>query len=569
LPPKVFINYRREDSRHAAGRINDAINHEFGDGYSFLDVSSIEPGQDWPDILKTSLEHAELVLVIIGPSWLTVGKDEQGKNRIDEASDWVRLEIEQALDSRKKVIPVLIDEARIPLASELPKSLKSLADKQKFDVRDGYWEHDLGLLFDKLDPQRIHRPEKASLRQQSYDKDSGLTSEHWSNQTKALSGIALSVVLFILMWFSVLDLAGVETFARKFILSFGDIASEVTLDPDIEIVGIPKTETDSIGENRLKLARLVDQLADAGAAVIALDIFFKTEKGDFAVFPEEGEILAQSLIRASQSSHIILTSNKNGEIPDALKEIQNILVGHACTDEKQALVHSLPLYFQELENTSSSNTKIKQYAFSAMAVQSFLEKDSFPKASETGFVHPDEVTEGEHKPDCPFALPKSEKGILYLKTTPLEQLLSRRVIYSDDNSFVDNRFEKKLVVLGYEDENDVLETSPEYSRFGYLWHVDAINNLLSNIYAKLPSNWTVFAILLLCTFAGLSLRRIFRRHRNRGRALLLLISLVFVVLSVWFYAKFNLLFNFPYMVLALLVGWVAYGWHHRKFRSRN
>jgi hypothetical protein len=42
----------------------------------------------------------------------------------------VRLEIETALSREIRVIPVLVDEATMPSACELPPSLQSLAGKQ-------------------------------------------------------------------------------------------------------------------------------------------------------------------------------------------------------------------------------------------------------------------------------------------------------------------------------------------------------------------------------------------------------------------------------------------------------
>jgi hypothetical protein len=46
------------------------------------------------------------VLVVIGPAWLA-GADDQSQRRIDLPNDFVRIEIETALQQRVPIIPVL------------------------------------------------------------------------------------------------------------------------------------------------------------------------------------------------------------------------------------------------------------------------------------------------------------------------------------------------------------------------------------------------------------------------------------------------------------------------------
>ena len=46
--------------------------------------------------------------------------DEHGRRRLDDPHDLIRLEIEAALTRNLRVIPILVDEARMPTAEELP-----------------------------------------------------------------------------------------------------------------------------------------------------------------------------------------------------------------------------------------------------------------------------------------------------------------------------------------------------------------------------------------------------------------------------------------------------------------
>jgi hypothetical protein len=44
---RIFLSYRREDTRHMAGRLADHLNFRFGPGTVFMDVDAIEPGADF------------------------------------------------------------------------------------------------------------------------------------------------------------------------------------------------------------------------------------------------------------------------------------------------------------------------------------------------------------------------------------------------------------------------------------------------------------------------------------------------------------------------------------------
>ena len=115
----------------------------------FMDTSSIQPGAEWPGRIRSALDSAKVVIVILGPEWIRVG-NEWGKRHIDKKSDWVRNEIEQALVQGKEVIPVLVRDARIPPKNMLPMSIRSLPDKQAIPIRTSFWAHDVKLLESRL-----------------------------------------------------------------------------------------------------------------------------------------------------------------------------------------------------------------------------------------------------------------------------------------------------------------------------------------------------------------------------------------------------------------------------------
>jgi TIR domain len=144
------ISYRREDSASEAGRICSAIHQEFGEDSVFLDTSSIQAGAKWPEEIQSALKAAETIIVVIGPEWLRVGSNEWGQRRIDQENDWVRQELSLALKENKSVVPVLVRGARMPPADALPECINTLPHRQKLDIRNDYWDHDIELLLVRL-----------------------------------------------------------------------------------------------------------------------------------------------------------------------------------------------------------------------------------------------------------------------------------------------------------------------------------------------------------------------------------------------------------------------------------
>ena len=104
---RVFLSYRREDSRHQAGRLYDQLVKQFGKGHVFKDVDSIPLGLDFREILTERVADCDVFLAVIGDAWLSIA-GKSGTRRLDDPGDFVRIEIEAALGRNIPVIPVLV-----------------------------------------------------------------------------------------------------------------------------------------------------------------------------------------------------------------------------------------------------------------------------------------------------------------------------------------------------------------------------------------------------------------------------------------------------------------------------
>ncbi len=156
----IFINYRREESGHVAGRLHDSLTPTFGRDKLFMDVDNIPVGRDFHEYLKSQVAACDAMLAIIGPDWLAA-KDETGKRRLDNPDDFIVIEIGTALTRNIPVVPVLVDGARMPKASELPDSLKPLARRQAIQVRHTNFSSDAEALVKRLrEALGYHSPER-------------------------------------------------------------------------------------------------------------------------------------------------------------------------------------------------------------------------------------------------------------------------------------------------------------------------------------------------------------------------------------------------------------------------
>ena len=93
--------------------MHDHLRQSFEEERLFLDVDRQAAGEDYRMVIGRALERADLVLAVIGTRWLTV-TDREGRRRLDDPEDMVRLELETALENQMRVIPVLIEGASMP-----------------------------------------------------------------------------------------------------------------------------------------------------------------------------------------------------------------------------------------------------------------------------------------------------------------------------------------------------------------------------------------------------------------------------------------------------------------------
>ncbi len=147
----IFISYRRDDTEGQAGRLFDDLAREFGEDAVFMDVAGIAAGRDFRRAIDENVASCGVLLAMIGRSWLTV-TDAEGRRRLDEPADFVRLEIASALRRDIPVVPVLVQGAKMPRSQDLPEDLRELAFRNGVELTHARWDSDVQVLGRALRP---------------------------------------------------------------------------------------------------------------------------------------------------------------------------------------------------------------------------------------------------------------------------------------------------------------------------------------------------------------------------------------------------------------------------------
>jgi TIR domain-containing protein len=146
---QVFLSYRRNDVGGYAGRLTDDLRQRLGAKSVFQDVTAITLGEPFTAAIDRALDKSDAVLAVIGPGWLTASTPE-GRPRLLEPDDSVRIELARALQREVRVVPVLVGGARLPTEAALPEDLQGLVERQGIMLRDESWHQDVESLVQSL-----------------------------------------------------------------------------------------------------------------------------------------------------------------------------------------------------------------------------------------------------------------------------------------------------------------------------------------------------------------------------------------------------------------------------------
>lgn len=154
MATNIFISYRKDDSKWNTQLLYDRLSHYFSPRVLFKDFNTIKPGEDYRKVINSALKKCHVLLVIIGKNWLN-SNDENGRQRLQNPEDLLRIEIETALSRNIRVIPILFDNIAMPSKALLPESLWPLALRQCLYVSETNFDYDIKHLAEEIKNKRI------------------------------------------------------------------------------------------------------------------------------------------------------------------------------------------------------------------------------------------------------------------------------------------------------------------------------------------------------------------------------------------------------------------------------
>src|SRR5665213_112765 len=158
---RIFISYRREESKYQARMIYQAFSKLRPTSEVFMDVDTIPLGVNFAEVIGGWVQKCDVLLALVGAGWLESKDPKTGFRRLDNPNDFVRIEVSEALNRGIPVVPVLLDDAPLPDQDQLPDDLRTLFDRNAAYVSYRTFDGDVEGLIKRLGTTDKQSPEIA------------------------------------------------------------------------------------------------------------------------------------------------------------------------------------------------------------------------------------------------------------------------------------------------------------------------------------------------------------------------------------------------------------------------
>ncbi len=468
----IFISYRRSDSAGFALALHESLGEAFGKDRLFMDLHAIAAGADFVSAIEEALGSCQLLVALIGPDWLEATSAGGGR-RLDDPNDYVRLEIATALARGIAVMPVLVGDASMPRAHQLPEPLKPLSRRNGFELRNARFKDDVAALVAAME-NILRVTETVPIRPQA---------------RRGLGAVAAAVGLaFAAYWTGLFNAFGLddrlEVGFRRHMAPYAKQASGrnvkvIAASSDLRRNG---TLQEPLGPQwRRYHAGLIDALSEARARVIVLDIEFVGPE------PAADDAVRQAVRRATQrGTAVVMPSQGYG--------------AHVGTTAGSPALHRLRLA-ERLEGPSP--------AVETIAPSLALQAVSLFHGGEAGLhtvLRSNTVelrgADGRAVERIP-AVSVSGRHFDVLVDPPtataryLEPVAYHQVYENRGNADIMRPYLGALVVVGFESDEDLVgEPSGGKDWYGFQLQAAAIASLLERRYPRRPTPLQQLLVML-------------------------------------------------------------------------
>jgi CHASE2 domain-containing sensor protein len=572
----IFLSYRREDGIARAGRIYDRLVSHFGEDKVFLDVSKITTGADFQQVLDRELESCELFIAIIGEHWLLSRK---GRRRLDDPGDFVRREIERALERNVRILPVLVGEANMPGPHQLPPEIAEFARRNAVRVSDERFDVEMdSLILDIEDPDRA--PEDTALAQWHR-----MQQHVRRRRLGLLTGAAMVALVSAMAVARPGDLLTLDTRLQTVSVWLADLVYQPAPDSRVAIIAIDNQTERRVGRSfdrswRAEHAVLLDRLSQAGARAVVFDMYFEEPSG----MADNWFRAALQRARDRHTEVFIGMRRLNNGVPHVIPAFRQHAsgVGLLCVGSRLGYATTVPLVIG-LRTSDSEGMAWQSLrfglgflaAFGGSTVVSLDEEERKLLIADGGRVR--EVWLGNleavqsRQPICPALRVRDETAQLIVRLSNISHWRRAPALVKYEDAVapplsIPVNWNGKIVLVGVtkasadaegvegSDVYKVLRGFNAEERFGVELHADAISNLLSSRQLH-PLHW---AGQLLFTVASVGTALFLRLAAMRLPRLLrwgLIASSVgaYILMVALLCAKFAVLLNAVYHLTAFFL----------------
>jgi class 3 adenylate cyclase/tetratricopeptide (TPR) repeat protein len=245
---RIFLSYRRSDAPGHAGRLFDALAGRFGAEHVFMDVDAIEPGVDFTNAVRDAISSCDVFLALIGTQWLS-SEDGAGRLRVFLDDDYLRVEVEQALQRSIPVVPVLVQGSAMPRPDELPMPIADLGHRNSVALSDPRWRQDVEALCIWIEQQDV-----ADVGTTTDTRESGPGSEPHGEVDRPEERKVVTVLVANLVASTIASALDVEDLqyalaphqasVRQILESFGGTVEQFIGDTVMAVFGAPTVHED-------------------------------------------------------------------------------------------------------------------------------------------------------------------------------------------------------------------------------------------------------------------------------------------------------------------------------------
>jgi hypothetical protein len=114
-----------------------------------MDIDTMKVGLDFVEQIEKAVQSCDVLIAVIGKNWVNI-QDEEGHRRLDNPEDFVRVEIQAALERNIPVIPLLVGGVGMPKVSDLPDVIAKLARRHAMKMSDERFRSDATRLIEQI-----------------------------------------------------------------------------------------------------------------------------------------------------------------------------------------------------------------------------------------------------------------------------------------------------------------------------------------------------------------------------------------------------------------------------------